>query len=230
MKIAVALLCLFSCTLSWAQPESAFEIPDNLRQTAKEFLISQSAGHPGQVNITIGKIDHRLKLPACTNIQPFLLPGNKPWGKISLGIRCTAPSAWAIYVSAHVQVIADYFVSATPLLQGQIIGPKDILQLSGDLSTLPIGVITNPAQVIGKSLLISLASGSVLRMDALKVSPVIQQGQTIKVISTGPGFQVATDALALSNANDGQVARAKTSAGQLVSGIARTGGIIEISF
>jgi flagella basal body P-ring formation protein FlgA len=145
-------------------------------------------------------------------------------------MRCSAPKAWSIYVTAHIQVTADYFVTATPLLQGQIIGPNDILKISGDLTTLPIGVITNPAQAIGKSLLMSLASGSALRIDALKTTPVIQQGQTIKVVSAGQGFQVTTDALALSNANEGQVARAKTSAGQLVSGIARTGGIIEISF
>ena len=230
MKNVFTLLCLFCCSPSWALSESAFEAPDNLRQIAKEFLVSQSTGHPGQVKIAIGKIDNRLKLPACANIQAFLLPGNKPWGKISLGMRCSAPKAWSIYVTAHIQVTADYFVTATPLLQGQIIGPNDILKISGDLTTLPIGVITNPAQAIGKSLLMSLASGSALRMDALKTTPVIQQGQTIKVVSAGQGFQVTTDALALSNANEGQVARAKTSAGQLVSGIARTGGIIGISF
>ena len=59
-------------------------------------------------------------------------------------------------------------------------------------------------------MLVSVASGSVLRLDALKNIPVVQQGQSVRVVSSGPGFQVATDAQALSNAGEGQIARAKT--------------------
>lgn len=230
MKIVLALLCLATWGSSWAQPEAAFQDTNGLRRAAEEFLLLQTTGHPGQVTISIGKIDNRLKLPVCANVTPFLLQGSKPWGKISLGIRCTAPSPWTIYVSAQVQITADYYVTATALSQGQLINASDIRKVSGDLSTLPTGVITNPTQVIGRSLLTSIASGSVLRIEALKISPVVQQGQSIKVVSTGAGFQVTTEALALNTASEGQVAKAKTTSGQLVSGIARAGGIIEINF
>lgn len=230
MKTALAMLCLVICSLSWAQTDTQFQDTNDLRRMAEEFLRLQTTGQPGQVNIVIGKIDNRLKLPSCANVSPFLLQGNKPWGKISLGMRCSAPNPWTIYVSAQVQVMADYYVTANPLSQGQLIGASDIRKLSGDLSTLPAGVVTNPTQVVGRSLLASVASGSVLRLDTLKNSPIIQQGQSIKVVSSGFGFQVSTEALALNNANEGQVAKAKTTSGQMVSGIARVGGIIEISF
>lgn len=232
MKIALALFCLFTWSSAWAQSprENQFQETNSLRSFAEEFLQQQTMGHPGQVNIIIGKIDNRLKLPSCANLTAFLLQGSKPWGKISLGIRCNAPSPWTIYVSAQVQVTADYYVTTNPLSQGQIISASDLRKVSGDLSTLPNGVITNPNQAIGKALMVSLASGNTLRMDALKTSPVIQQGQSIKVISVGSGFQVSTEALALNNANEGQVAKAKTASGQFVSGIAKAGGIIEIIF
>lgn len=230
MKIVLALLCLISSGLSFGQSEQQFQDTNSLRIAAEEFLSTQTTGFPGKLNITIGKIDNRLKLPACANVLAFLLPGSKPWGKISVGLRCSIPTPWTIYVSAQVQVTADYYVAATPLAQGQLITLTDIRKVSGDLANLPTGVITNPQQVIGRSLITSLASGSVLRMDALKSTPAILQGQSIKVISAGPGFQVTTEALALNNANEGQVARAKTTSGQLVSGIARVGGIIDISF
>jgi flagella basal body P-ring formation protein FlgA len=230
MKIALGLLWLTTWGVAFGQSDPQFQDTNRMRKAAEEFLSTQTNGLPGQINITIGKIDNRLKLPACENLSPFLLPGSKPWGKISLGIRCVAPKPWTIYISANVQTNADYYVTTTPLLQGQLIGVTDIRKVSGDLATLPVGVITNPSQVIGKSLLTSLASGSPLRMDALKTFPVIQQGQSIKVVSSGSGFQVSTEALALNNANEGQVAKAKTISGQLVSGIARTGGVIEISF
>ncbi len=230
MKIILILLCLAPWSLSIAQSEQQFQDTNILRKAAEEFLMTQSTGFPGQISITIGKIDNRLKLPTCPNLSPFLLPGSKPWGKITMGLRCPLPTPWTIYVSAQIQISAEYYVTTTPLSQGQFIGATDIRKVIGDLSTLPVGVITNSTQAVGKSLITSLASGSVLRMDALKVSPVIQQGQSIKVVSTGPGFQVATEALALNNANEGQIAKAKTVSGQLVSGIARVGGIIDINF
>lgn len=230
MKIVLTLLCLANWGLAFAQTALQFQNTNGLRVAAEEFLTTQTMGFPGQVTITIGKIDNRLKLPGCTNVSPFLLPGSKPWGKVSIGIRCSTPTPWTIYVSAQIQVTADYYVTTTPLSQGQLIGLTDIRKVSGDLSSLPAGVVTNPTQVIGRSLITSLASGNVLRMDALKTNPVIQQGQSIRLISAGPGFQVTTEGLALNNANEGQVVKAKTTSGQLVSGIARIGGIIDVNF
>jgi flagella basal body P-ring formation protein FlgA len=230
MKIVFTVLCLTICSLSIAQSEPQFQDTNSMRMAAEEFLSTQTIGLSGKMNITIGKIDNRLKLPVCSNLSPFLLPGSKPWGKISLGLRCTAPTPWTIYVSAQIQVSADYYVTTTPLSQGQLIEITDIRKVNGDLASLPIGVVTNPTQVIGRSLITSLASGSILRLDALKATPAIQQGQSIRVVSAGPGFQVTTEGLALNNANEGQVAKAKTTSGQLVSGIARVGGIIDVNF
>ena len=156
MKIVLALVCLVNCGLVFAQSELQFQDTNSLRLAAEEFLLLQTKGIPGQTSIKIGKIDNRLKLPACINASPFLLPGSKPWGKISIGIRCTAPSPWIIYVSAQIQVSADYYVTTTPLSQGQLIALSDIRKVSGDLSSLPNGVITNANQVIGRSLITSL--------------------------------------------------------------------------
>lgn len=201
-----------------------------IRSAAAEFLKIQASGQPGQVNITVGQVDNRLNLPACSNLSPFLPQGSKPWGKITLGVRCPAPTPWTIYLQASVQITGDYYVTAGPISQGQVLTATDLTKVKGDLSTLPAGVITNPDQAIGKSMLVSIASGSVLRMDALKNIPAVQQGQSVRIVSSGLGFQVATDGQALSNASEGQIARAKTASGQTVSGVARAGGIIEVTY
>lgn len=230
MKIAFILFCLLIGGSSFGQSEAQFQDTNKLRTVAEEFLSTLSTSVSGQTNITIGKIDNRLKLPSCINLSPFLMPGSKPWGKITMGIRCTSPAPWIIYVSAQISVMADYYVTANPLSLGQLISAADIKKVNGDLSTLPIGVITSPNQAVGRSLNRSLISGSILQTDVLKTIPAIQQGQSIKVVGTGPGFQVTMDATALNNANDGQIAKAKTISGQFISGIARLGGIIDVSF
>lgn len=230
MKTLIALTCLGMANLAAAQVSAKVQDLAQLAQTAEQFLQAQAAEHPGKVNISLGKIDPRLNLPACSNLTPFLPAGSKPWGKITIGLRCASPKTWTIYVAAHVQIMGDYYVSSATLSQGQIIGAEDISKVSGDLSNLPAGAITNPALAIGKTVSTSLSSGTILRTEALKSLALIQQGQAVRLVSGGPGFQVATDAQALNNAIEGQVVRARTSSGQLLSGIAKAGGVVEIHF
>jgi flagella basal body P-ring formation protein FlgA len=195
-----------------------------------EFLETQAIGFPGKVKVRVGAIDPNLKLAQCADVQVFLPTGSRAWGKTSVGARCDAPSAWTIYVQATVSVMAQYLVAAAPLAQGQIVTNQDILFESGDLTQLPAGVFTDQAQAIGRSVNISMHAGTVLRQEMLKVSPVVQQGQTVKLTSSGNGFSVSAEGQAMSKANDGQIVQVKVASGQLVTGIARSGGLIEVGF
>ncbi|AKZ62995.1 flagellar basal body P-ring biosynthesis protein FlgA [Herbaspirillum hiltneri N3] len=201
-----------------------------LQKIAEQFMKVQTTGLSGTVNIAVEPVDNRLNLAACTSPQAFMPNGGRLWGRTTIGIKCIAPSAWTVYVRATVQVIAEYIVTAAPLAQGQVIGPNDITKVKGDLSNLPNGTITDASQAIGRTANISLALGAPIRQDALRSNRVVQQGQAVRVVSTGPGFQITTEARALTNGSEGQMVQAKTPAGQVVSGIAKAGGILEINY
>jgi flagella basal body P-ring formation protein FlgA len=64
----------------------------------------------------------------------------------------------------------------------------------------------------------------------LKASPVVQQGQTVMVVSNGQGFSVSAEGQAMTKASEGQVVQVKVANGQLVSGIARIGGKVEVIY
>lgn len=194
------------------------------------FLQTQTIGYPGKVKVSVGAIDPSLKLANCQNLQMFLPAGSRAWGKTSVGARCEAPSAWTIYAQATVNVIAEYLVAATPLAQGQVISKQDMLFETGDLTQLPAGVFTDAAQALGRTVNLSMNAGTVLRQEMLKVSPVVQQGQTVKLTSSGNGFSVSAEGQALSKANEGQVVQVKVASGQVVTGIAHAGGQIEVAF
>ncbi|WP_019141195.1 flagellar basal body P-ring formation chaperone FlgA [Noviherbaspirillum massiliense] len=213
-----------------AQESSARQEHDALRRVAEQFLRTQSAGLPGQVNIRVGQIDSRLQLAACAAPEAFLPPGSKVWGKTTIGLRCAAPSPWTVYVGATVQVIGEYLVTAAPLVQGQQIGNEHLAKVKGDLTALPPGIVTDASQALGRSPVMSLRAGMPLRQDILRSPSVVQQGQVIRVVSGGPGFQVTAEARSLTNAAAGQVAQARTASGQVVSGIARAGGVVEVTY
>jgi flagella basal body P-ring formation protein FlgA len=72
--------------------------------------------------------------------------------------------------------------------------------------------------------------GRPLRGDLLRLPMVVQQNQSVKVVSQGPGFQVTNEGRALNNGVEGQVVQVRLSNGQVVSGVARAGGVVAINF
>jgi flagella basal body P-ring formation protein FlgA len=199
-----------------------------VRKVVEQFLQTQSAGLPGKVTITVGQVDPRMALAACPEPQAFQQPGARAWGKITVGVRCTAPS-WTVYIQAQVNVIAEYVAAAAPLAQGQPIDASQLAMVKGDLAALPNGIVTDMAQAIGRTPTISLPAGTPLRLDNLKSKPVVMANQTVRVISNGAGFSVSAEGRALTNAAEGQVVQVRTPSGAMLSGTAKAGGIVEVA-
>ena len=85
-------------------------------------------------------------------------------------------------------------------------------------------------QAVGRTVRFGIAAGQPLRSDQLIAPWAVQQGQTVKTVSRGGGFNVSSEGRALNNAQEGQVVQVRTPSGQTVSGIARAGGIVEIRY
>ncbi|GAB3421978.1 flagellar basal body P-ring formation chaperone FlgA [Massilia agilis] len=227
MKLPVFLALLLAVPLALAQPprQNLAALP----AVAHQFLATQTAGLPGQVKVSITPPDARLALPACPAPEAFLQPGARAWGKTTVGVRCAAP-AWTIFLQAQVSVLADYVATAVPLAQGQPIEAGQLVLLKGDIAAMPNGILTEMAQAVGRTPLVSLASGVPLRTDILKARPVVQQGQAVRLVSNGRNFSVSSEAKALGNAAEGQVVQVRTNNGTVVSGTARAGGVVDVSF
>lgn len=203
---------------------------ESLRLLAEQFLQAQASSLPGEVQVEIGRLDPRLKLAACADPQAYLPAGGKAWGKTSVGLRCLAPNPWSVFLQAKVALMAEYLVLAKPLAAGQVIAAEHMVRQKGDISALPPGVATDPAQVAGRSAAVALPAGTPLRIDALRPQTAVQQGQMVRLVANGAGFRVTTDARALTTAGDGQPVQVKTANGQQVSGIAKLGGMVEVAF
>ena len=199
-----------------------------LRKLAEGFLQTQSAGLPGKVTVKVGAVDPRLSLAACPAPEAFQQPGARPWGKTTVGLRCTAP-VWTMFLQAQVSVVADYVTAAVPLAQGQAIDASQLATMQGDIAAMPSGIITDMAQAIGRTPTVSLPAGTPLRLDSLKSKPVVQQNQAVRIVSRGENFSVSGEGKAIGNAGEGQVVQVRTPRGAIISGTARSGGIVEVS-
>lgn len=201
-----------------------------VEEAVTRFVLAQTKGLPGQVRFSVGPLDPRSQTAACAAYETFLPANAKLWGRSNVGVKCLAPSPWTLYVPVQVSVFGRFLRTARPLAAGRPLAAADLEVIEGDLTELPTGVLTDPAQAIGKPPRANLAGGLPLRADQLVLPPVVQQGQTVKLLSRGPGFVVTSEGRALANAFDGQSVMVRASSGQTVSGIARPGGIVEISY
>lgn len=230
MKFALLLLLSVVSQCGFAQQAAApRQDLGALRTIAEQYLQTQSAGLPGVVTVTVGAVDGRMQLAACPAPQAFQAPGARTMGKTTVGVRCTAPVAWTVYIQSQVSVMADYVAAAVPLVQGQAIEAGQLVMAKGDLGALPNGVLTDMSQAIGRTSSMSLAAGAPVRADMLKSKPVVQQGQSVRVVSGGAGFKVTAEAKAIGTASDGQVVQVRTPGGAIISGVARMGGLVEVA-
>jgi flagella basal body P-ring formation protein FlgA len=228
-RILITTALLLASVSAGAQTQSRMDTAV-LRQSVEQFLQVQTAGLPGKVTVTAGAVDPRLALAPCPAPEAFLMPGARAWGKTTVGVRCAAPSAWTVYIQANVSVLGNYVAAAAPLAQGQPIEESQLAVMQGELTTLPAGIATDKAQVVGRTSNLSISAGTPLRLDLLKSKPVVLMGQPVKLVSRGNGFSVSAEGKAAANAGEGQVVQVRTANGQQISGIAKAGGLVEVAF
>lgn len=228
--MATTLKLLGICILWLANTSHSYAFQDSapVQRVVQQFLQKQLRGGPADYSIQVSPLDPGNQLVPCRQFEAFFAPGQTAWGKTTVGVRCKDSAGWVIHVAANVRIFGEYVVSATALSAGKPLTLGDVRTERGELSELPSNVITDPVRVIGRNLKYSVAANLPIRADNLNQPTVIQAGQTVRLVFKGEGFEVSNEGRALHNAQEGQVVQVRMNNGQLMSGIARQNGVVEV--
>jgi flagella basal body P-ring formation protein FlgA len=221
--LAAACLCVSAVVQA-----ADLQDPAVLQAHAERYLKTQTSGLPGTVTILVKPPSS--KLPACASLDAFQPEGSRSIGKITVGIRCLAPSQWTVYLPAQVRVISQYAVTREPVSANHVLTAADITLREGDLGSLPTDVVTDADAMLGYRSVSGLAAGAPLRSTLLRPPLVVQQGQITRLVLNGPGFSVQSAGQALANAGRGDRVRVKTDSGQVVSGVARDSQQVVVAY
>lgn len=197
-----------------------------IHNVAIEFIQAKTQGMPGRVAIKVDDIDPRIALSACSQMEAFLPAGASMLGKTSIGVRCNEKNGWTLFMSASITTTMNMLVSSKPLQQGQVIHTGDYAVQSGEISQP--GIVTDETQITGKVIKFSISAGQLLKQDMFRPPYVVTQGQSIQLFSEGQGFKLRTEGIAMNNAAAGQPAQVKVTSGQIISGIAKSDGVVEM--
>lgn len=201
---------------------------ETIARIVTDFVRTETRHLPGTVTIKTNPLDTRQIAHPCDQLQPFLPPGGRLWGKFSVGIRCQDETNWTLYVPVEIAVMANVVHTAQPISRGKILDTQDIVLKETDLVRIPTGVATDPDQVIGKVATTFLGSGQPIRLHQLRAPHVISRGQKVRLTATGTGFAVSIEGEALADAAEGEMVQVRNHTGRIIRGIARQDGIVEI--
>ncbi|MBB5446045.1 MULTISPECIES: flagellar basal body P-ring formation chaperone FlgA [unclassified Paraburkholderia] len=216
-----------AATAAQAAPLPGQQDPEAIHASALAFLQQQAVGLPGKADITVAPAFPR-GLAACTSLEPFMPTGARLWGRLTVGVRCAGERPWTIYLQARISLHATYYLAARAMAPGEVLTAADLVAREGDLTGLPQAIVTDPSQAVGSVSLARIAGGMPLRRDMLKSASAVVFGQTVRVIAAGDGFSISSEGSAMNNASPGQQVRVKTANGQIISGIVKDGGTVEI--
>jgi len=219
--------------LAPAQPQpapnalsQADAMPDQLRM----FLEKETTGFAGRLEVSIGAPGTRLQLAPCANPQPFVPSGARLWGRTTLGVRCVEGAVWQVFLPVNIKVYGQAPVATHQLNAGDSVGDGDMRFEEIELTRYPLGAIADPVQWADKQLSRPVAPGQPFLRDGFRARTVLAQGDNVKLVYTGQGFSVSTQARALSAAVDGQSVRVVTDAGKTISGTAHPNRVVEIKY
>lgn len=179
-----------------------------------------SGSAPLRMVVQVGALDSRLNLAACGQVEPYLPPGVRLWGKTRVGLRCIDGIArWNVFLPVQVQAFGETWVMRSDVAAGQALALDDAVLSEVDWAQENASVLADPQMWVGQTATRVLRTGQPLRHGMVKPSQVFQAGSMVRIVAQGPGFSVTSDGQALSAGVVGEVARVRLDNGRILSGV-----------
>lgn len=212
---ALPLACAATTVAAQGLPAAAPQQAEALARQAALALAPAGA----RIEAAAGSADPRLRLAPCDETEAFLPPGQRPWGRTRVGLRCRAGATWSITLPVTVKVFAPAPVAAQALPAGTVLDATLLKRAEIDWAALASPVQPRADALEGRTLARPLAAGDAVTAADLRVRQWFAAGDTVRVVALGPGFAISAEGQALTPGLEGQTARVKTENGRVVSGV-----------
>lgn len=210
---SVAVLLLLA---AGAVNSAEIESLDAIREAVSDFLEKESSSLGETIEVSVGHLDSRLRLPRCDSpLQASWPAAARKQGNVTVAVSCDAPTSWSLYVQAKVQLFDNIVVSSRSMSRGEVLSERDVVLARQDLSSLNSGYYTRSDEVIGMVLKRSLRAGLVLTPTLLKPQRLIKRGDKVTILAVTGAVQVRMEGQALMDGAKGEVIRVRNLSSKL---------------
>jgi len=212
---------LFLSTTAHAQEQTGAVLQAMAQSWAKDAVLKaqRAEGSNLRMEVTVGALDGRVKLAACGNIEAYVPPGSRLWGRSRIGMRCVdGISRWNVTLPVTVRAMGEAWVVRNQVNSGANISESDVTRGEVDWAEEQSPVLADKTAWLGQTASRTLTTGQAMRQGMVRPAQVFQAGASVKIVAQGPGFQISSEAQALSAGVIGQQARVRMDNGRVASG------------
>lgn len=208
----------------------AYQSHDSIKHEVERFLESRVAGGEGQVEISVGQLDSRLRLTRCEQpLESFLLPNAREVGRVLVGVRCNGAKRWKLFVRARVERQVELLVAARPLPRGSRLAAGDLKRAVRPESRLSTGYIVQQSDIVGKILSRTVSAGSVITHNHLDNPRAVKRGERVSIVAEMDGLSISMEGTALADGAVGEVIRVKNRSSQRqIDAEVVSGGVVRV--
>lgn len=233
-RVVAVGLCLSAALQPLARAQTAPDAASaGLYDRAQAWLdqmVTDTGSLPLRMVVEVGALDSRLKLAACERVEPYLPPGTQLWGRTRLGLRCAQGSVkWNVFLPITIKAFGPAWVIKGQVASGAVLTQADAMQMEVDWAESRSAVVANLDDWVGQTATRALATGQALRQDMVKAAQVFQAGAQVRVVARGVGFEISSNAQAISGGVMGQTARVRMDNGRVLSGLVVDGQTVRVA-
>lgn len=228
--LAAMTRLLLTISLFAVSPAFGADLREQVRVFALREAAAAAGGAQSRIEVAVGAIDAGLPSAPCARTETFLPRGARLWGRGFVGVRCASDGHWSISVPVTVRIYGPALVATHPLTAGQPVAAQDVRMVEIEWTREPGGVVSRPEQLHNRVLARVVGTGQPIPLAALRAPQAVSQGEPVRVIGRGQGFAISAEGVALASAADGATVRVRTDSGRIVTGTARSGRIVEVTF
>ena len=231
IKGTVVLAGLTAAFLSERDAPAAEETqtPQSIRAAIEAALTPRLAAlKDTAVEVTVGAIDSRLRLPPCPELEIILPPTNA--AAMTARVECNSPN-WTIYVPVRLHAWIDAVVAATNLMPNTKLTADLLTSARVDMFASNGGLVTEAARAEGKILRVGLLAGAPVLSPFLEMPIVVHRGQRVLLTLTDATMIIRATALALEDGRMGESIRVENpDTNKTLQATVAGDGTVEIKF
>ena len=185
---------------------------------------------PLRMEVSVGSLDARLRLAPCSRVEPYIPVGLRLWGRTRLGLRCTdGGGRWNVFLPVTVKAFGPSWVLRDNVTAGAVLTAADAVEAEADWAAEASPVIADAAQWVGLVASRSLVAGQPLRQSMVKAAQAFAAGSQVRVVAQGPGFEITSDAQAITPGVVGQPVRMRMENGRIATGVVQDPRTVKLS-
>lgn len=203
---------------------------ESIREVVHHFVEANIDTSQGDVVISVGKLDRRLRLSRCElPVEVHFSNSAKRLGNITVAARCEGVKPWSLMVPTRIKQFIEVVVATKPLGRSRVIVPGDAKLARTDISRLGGGYYATVRETDGMILKRSVAAGTVLTMTMLKPAILIKRGDKVIIRAETRSIGVAMEGQAIAAGVKGEMIKVKNlSSKQIIEAEVLSPGVVGV--